>query len=102
MKEPMAVKTTTHAMDLLVSVAWGLIGSPFALARLGGPLSLEIRRALRIHRSRQAEAREELRGPEWRDLADPAIGGEGEDHDRLGVPPALVIHPVGGEGRLSV
>src|SRR4029450_10646747 len=102
MKEPMAVKTTTHAIDRFVSVACGLIGSPFAVARLGGPLHLEIRRALRIHRSRQAEVGKELGRAERGDLADFALLVEVEHDDPLGPARALGVSPGGAERRLAV
>src|SRR5215211_5921049 len=63
MNELIAVSTTTQAIELLLLVACGLIGSPSVPGLLAALSELEIRRDPRINRSRRGGRRESARRP---------------------------------------
>src|SRR5919106_5928946 len=102
MKDPIPASITTHAIEDLVFAVTGLIEVSFRGAAWWRPFPLEIRGAVRIHRYREAELRQEVRVAEARDLADLAIRVEVEHDDPLRVQRSVVVRPVRTEGWLPV
>src|SRR3954471_9966337 len=80
----------------------GASKSPFGGPLWWRPFPLEIRGALRIHRQRETEFRQQAAVAEGGDLADLARLAEVEQQDPLGVQRPLIVGPVAAERRPAV